>query len=170
MKGKDIRLYEHYLRPGYIFLSRESSVISTVLGSCVAVSLWNSKKKYGGMAHYLYPFASSAKEATAQYGNAAISYFVRMFLEDGSDRRNIEAQIFGGATLQRSPMCERIARENIKIARNVLKRLKIRVVSEDVGGALGRKILYNTFSNETVVYKTKRIRRGDWYPYISYRG
>jgi chemotaxis protein CheD len=115
MKEKDIRLYEYYLKPGYIFLNTEPSMISTVIASCVVVSLWDCRKKYGGMAHYLYPFTSSEDEATARYGNVAVS---------------------------------------------------IRIISEDVGGDIGRKLVYNTFSNEVVVYKVKKLRRSDWYPYV----
>lgn len=168
MKEKDIRLYEYYLKPGYIFINRESSVISTVLGSCVAVSLWDCKKSYGGMAHYLYPFAGSEEKTTARYGNVAIGCLLKMFLEAETDKKNIEAQIFGGAAPQRFAECERVAKENIGIARSILKRARIRIVSEDVGGVMGRKLLYNTFSNETIVYKAKKIRRDDWYPYVGY--
>ena len=52
MNEKDVRLYEYYLKPGYIFLNREPSIISTVVGSCVMVSLWDCKGRYGGAAHY----------------------------------------------------------------------------------------------------------------------
>lgn len=168
MKQKDIQLYEYYLKPGYIFLNREPSIISTALGSCVAVSLWDSKRNYGGMAHYLYPFTDSKEEATARFGNVAISCLIRMFLEE-TDRKNIEAQIFGGASLQQSSECEKIAGENIRIARSILKGFKIKVVSEDVGGDIGRKLVYNTFSNEAIVYRARNLRQNDWHPYIGDR-
>ncbi len=169
MKEKDIQLYEYYLKPGYIFLNTEPSMISTVIASCVAVSLWDSRKKHGGMAHYLYPFTSIEDEATARYGNVAISYLIRMFLKEDADKENIKAQIFGGASLQQSTECRKVAKENVSIARSVLERFKISIISEDVGGNLGRKLLYNTFTNETIVYKVKKLRGKDWYPYINDR-
>ena len=169
MKEKNIQLYEYYLKPGYIFLNTEPSIISTVIASCVAISLWDCRKKYGGMAHYLYPFTGSGDEATARYGNVAISYLIRTFLKEGTDKKNIKAQIFGGASLQQSTECREVAKENVRIARSVLERFKIRIISEDVGGDIGRKLVYNTFSNEVVVYKVKKLRRSDWYPYISDR-
>ncbi|MEA1867508.1 MAG: chemotaxis protein CheD [Thermodesulfobacteriota bacterium] len=149
-------------------MSRGSSIISTVLGSCVAVSLWESKKNYGGMVHYLYPTTIDKKRgATARYGDAAVSYLIKMFLEEeAADKKSIRAQIFGGASLQ-SVKCMEIAEENIGIARLVLERFNVKIVSEDVGGAVGRKLVYNTFSNEAVVYKTVKLRHGDWYPYIN---
>jgi chemotaxis protein CheD len=41
----------------------------------------------------------------------------------------------------------------------------IRVVSEDTGGEKGRKIVFNTGTNEVAVLKVDRLRKGDWYPY-----
>jgi chemotaxis protein CheD len=165
MGDRDIRFYEYYLKPGYIFLNREPSNISTVVGSCVAVSLWGCKGNYGGMAHYLYPFADNRDRATAKYGNVAINHLIKIFLDWDADRRDVGAQIFGGASLRHSTECEKIAQENIRVARCVLERSGIKIISEDVGGDMGRKVIYNTYSNEAIVYKTERLRGSDWYPY-----
>lgn len=164
MDEKGLLSNGYYLKPGYIFLSRNPAIISTVVGSCVAVALWDRTDGYGGMAHYLYPSPASKEQATAQYGNAAIQCLARMFDEEGTKRKNLRAQIFGGAALA-DPECRKIAKENIDVAREVLRRLRIRIVSEDVGGDMGRKIVYHTASNEAVVYKSGKLRRGDWYPY-----
>jgi chemotaxis protein CheD len=165
MSGSDIQLFEYYLQPGYIFLNEERSLISTVLGSSVAVSLWDQKKEYGGMANYLYPFVNHREQATAQYGNVAIRHLVKMFSEEGAKEKNIKAQIFGGAATE-SPECANVARENVSVARRILNKLKIEVISEDVGGNLGRKIVFNTFKNEAIVYKVSTLRDSDWYPYL----
>ena len=168
MKEKDVQLYEYYLKPGYIFLSSKPSIISAVIGSRVVVSLWDCNRKYGGVANYSYPFIDNKKEATAHYGNVAVSHLIRMFLKEKSNIKSIRAQIFGGASLRQSTECMEVARENVRIARSVLKRFKIGIISEDVGGEVGRKIVYNTFSNEAVVYKAEKLRQNDWYPYIGY--
>jgi len=102
------------------------------------------------------------------FGNVAVNCLIRMFLEE-TDKKNIEAQIFGGASLQQSTECREVATGNVRIARNVLERFKIKIISEDVGGDMGRKLIYNTFSNEAIVYRAKELRRSDWYPYISDR-
>ncbi|RZB34960.1 MAG: chemotaxis protein CheD [Desulfobacteraceae bacterium Eth-SRB1] len=80
--------------------------------------------------------------------------------------KNIKAQIFGGASLQHLSGCGEVAKENVSIARSVLRRFKISIISEDVRGNLGRKLLYNTSTNEAIVYKAKKLRRSDWYPYV----
>jgi chemotaxis protein CheD len=62
-----------------------------------------------------------------------------------------------------------IGKENIAMARQVLRRMGISIVSEDVGGELGRKIVFNTLTSDVAVLKTEGIRKSDWYPYHSDR-
>ncbi len=164
MVENGLKIEEYFLRPGFIFLSRTPIIISSVLGSAVAVSLWDEKSCLGGLAHYLYPLSVRKQEATAQYGDAAILHLSRMFREEGSAKSDIKAQIFGGAATDES-QCKRVAESNIATARRILGRLAIKIVSEDVGGDMGRKLVYNSNSNEAIVYKVKKLRGGDWYPY-----
>jgi chemotaxis protein CheD len=117
------------------------------------------------MAHFLYPFTGDRYRATAQYGNVAIKYLVTMFLDLGALEKNLRAQIFGGALMAPAD-CMRIAKENVQMARKILRSHRINIVSEDTGGNMGRKIVYNTQKNEAIVYKVNTLRQGDWYPYI----
>ncbi len=155
---------DYFLEPGYIFLATRPTVISGVLGSCVAVCLYDRKQKIGGMNHFRYPSTTDRNKATAIYGNVSTIALVRMMIEQGTHRRHIEAQIIGGA-YNRDLSTRDVGRENITVARRVLARERIRVVSEDVGGARGRKVVFNTAKNEVAVMKVDRLRTGDWYPY-----
>lgn len=154
----------YFLKRGYIFVPRRPTIISAVLGSCIAVCLFDTKHKIGGMNHFLYPQAPERRQATAQYGNAATLMLVRMMVENGSRRKHLQAQIFGGAH-NPGVSSHNIGRENIQAARNVLSRRRIQLVSEDVGGRIGRKIVFDTRSNEIAVLKVEKLRQSDWYPY-----
>ncbi|MCX5854691.1 MAG: chemotaxis protein CheD [Deltaproteobacteria bacterium] len=165
MSGRDHPLIDYHLPPGHIYVGHEPSLIWTVLGSCVAVSLWDSLKLIGGMVHFLYPLTADSRKSTAEYGNVAVRCLVKMFLDDGALEENLRAQIFGGA-ISDTADCAKIAQENLQMARMILKRHHIAVASEDTGGHMGRKIVYNTGSNETIVYKVNAIRQADWYPYV----
>lgn len=157
---------EYLLRPGYIYVPQSATMISTVLGSCVSVCLWDKKRGFGGVNHFLYPLTRDPARATARYGNVATKALIRIFLEEGSSLKHLEAQIFGGSALaESSPEAAQISRENIAIARHVLQRSKISIVSEDVGGNKGRKLVYNSYTNEVLVIRPENIRQSDWYPY-----
>ena len=153
-----------FLEPGHIYFSREPVVISTVLGTCVSVCLWDKEKNYGGMNHFFYPYEDRASMTTTVFGNVATFLLVKMFRKGGSKIEDIEAQIFGGAHPEASIQLE-IGRENVIQAKKVLKERKIKIVSEDVGGDRGRKIIFDTLAGHVAVVKVKKIRKRDWFPY-----
>jgi chemotaxis protein CheD len=154
----------YLLKPGYIYIAEPKTIMSTVLGSSVSVCLFDRKRKVAGMNHFRLPFTRDAQNATADYGNVATLTLIRMLVHDGSDARHLEAQVFGGAyNTEISP--KDIGRENVSVAKKVLLREKIRIVSEDIGGEKGRKIVFDPAKNETAVIKVDKLRKGDWFPY-----
>lgn len=155
---------EYYLRPGYIFVPEQPTTISTVLGSSVAVSLYDRRQKIGGMNHFLFPFTRAPEKTTAQYGNVAMQTLIKMMDFAGAPITKLEAQIFGGAYDPKRSDRD-IGKENLVTAKQVLARYRIKVVSEDIGGELGRKIVFNTNTCEIVVLKVDRLRESDWFPY-----
>ena len=117
---------------------------------------------------FQYPIITDRSKATAKYGNVSTIALVRMMEKDGSKKKYIEAQIIGGAYNQ-NISDKNIGRENINIALKVLNREKIIIVSKDEGGGRGRKVVFNTQTNELAVFKVDKLRDADWYPYISER-
>lgn len=158
----------YFLEPGYIYIAVEPTVISTVLGSCVSVSIYDRRRKVGGMNHFLYPTAEHDSEATAIFGDAATLNLIRMMIQDGSKRKDLEAQIIGGSYNSDISPTD-MGRRNIMTARRILTRQRVHVVSEDVGGTLGRKVVFHTTSNEVAILKVEKLRHSDWYPYEGHR-
>lgn len=120
------------------------------------------------MNHFRYPVTRDRKKATADYGNVATLALINMMTGSGSDPRHLEAQIIGGA---HNPdiSTEDVGRRNVWVTRKVLIKKRIRVVSEDIGGRRGRKVVFHTLSNEVGIFKVVNIRKSDWMPYLSDR-
>jgi chemotaxis protein CheD len=154
----------YLLEPGYIFVAAKKGVISSVLGSCVSVCLYDRKRKTGGMNHFQLPYVREKHLATARYGNVATLTLVRMMINEGSKRKNLEAQVFGGSH-NPEVSAKNVGKENVRVAKKILAREQVRIVSEDVGGEIGRKVVFNTDTNEIAVLKVDKLREGDWYPY-----
>jgi chemotaxis protein CheD len=164
----EIEPINYFLKPGFIYVSVEPAVISTVLGSSVAVIVYDRKRQTGGMNHFRYPLATNRAAATALYGNAAVGALVDLMISNGSKLKHLEAQILGGAyNPDVSP--QDVGRQSVGVARRILVRKGIRVVSEDSGGSKGRKVVMNSFNGEVAVVKVDRLRSGDWYPYEDQR-
>jgi chemotaxis protein CheD len=160
----EIEVFRYHLQPGYIFSSLEPALISTVVGSCVAVCLFDRRLQFGGMNHFLYSKVPWRGKTTAQYGDVALPALIRIMTHQGSRVQDLEAQLFGGAARSLDDHWD-MGLKNVKVARKILKKNGIPIVSEDVGGVKGRRLIYHTRTNETVVMKTHRLRRGDYYPY-----
>jgi len=152
------------LEPGYIYLPEKPTLVASSLGSCVVVSIFDSKQRIGGLAQYMLPATRDPNHYTTMYGNVSIITLIRMFIARGSKSRHLEAQIFGGAH-KRGSFSKNVGRENVMIARRILNRYGIRIVSEDIGGEKGRKIVFNSLTNEVAILKVNQIPSFQWYPY-----
>ncbi len=153
-------MQSHFLLPGTIFASQEESEITTILGSCVAVCLWDPITKVGGMNHYLLPLWNGEGLPTPKYGNVAIPKLLQKMKELGANMSTLQAKVFGGAAVlevvtQRSSILN-VGQRNIEIAFEELEKSKIKIVNYDVGGELGRKIVMFTTSFEI---RLKRINK-----------
>jgi chemotaxis protein CheD len=153
----------YYLKPGYVYVTQYPTVIATVLGSCVAVCLYDKRIRYGGMNHYLLPYKDKNDQPTTRYGDISLAVLYKLFLDYGSQPEDLVAQLVGGAFLAASKDSEQIALANVEVSRRFLKSKNIRIISEDIGGNLGRKLTFFTELNEMLVAKTERIRESDYY-------
>ena len=148
---------KYYLLPGALKFSRNPMEITTLLGSCVSVCLWDSNLKIGGMNHYMMPFWNGAGLASPKFGNIAIEKLIKSMLNLGSQRNDIVAKVFGGAAVLKSSECLfNIGERNINIQENILKQSGITVVAKSLGGDRGRKLIFNT---DTGVVKMKFIKK-----------
>lgn len=163
--NKALEVYRYHLEPGGVFACGEPAMVSAVLGTCVAVCLHDRRLKIGGMNHFLYPKTKVFGQPTHQYATVSIPSLIKKMQQQGCRLEDIEAQIFGGGELLGVFASGNIGEKNVKMARKILKKNGIRVVSEDVGGLKGRRLIFHTGTNEALVMKTHRIRRGDYYPY-----
>lgn len=132
----------HYLYPSNLFIGTDGEWVTTVLGSCISVCLFDQKLKIGGINHYMLPLWNGDGLATAKYGNIAIEKLVNEMEQRNSLRTNMVAKIFGGAN--QANFTARIGDRNVEMAREVLANLRIPIVAESVGGIKGRKIIFET--------------------------
>ena len=70
-KGSALPTGKQFLLPGQLHVAIEPTTISTILGSCVAICLWDMKKRIGGMNHYLLPEGDASTANRLRYGNIA---------------------------------------------------------------------------------------------------
>jgi chemotaxis protein CheD len=147
----------HYLMAGSLFVHPEPHRVTTVLGSCVSVCLWDSMRCIGGMNHYMLPFWNGEGLASPKYGNIAIAKLIERMLDLGAERRHLCAKVFGGGIVLNvvNPFMN-IGERNIHLAEDMLRQEGIAIVSADTGGNVGRKLIFNTATGMVLVKKLSR--------------
>ncbi|MFA7354935.1 MAG: chemotaxis protein CheD [Sulfurimonadaceae bacterium] len=153
----------NFIHVAQIHVDKGSMQISTVLGSCVAVCLYDKKLGIGGMNHYLLPFWNGNGLQSLKFGNISIPKLIEAMMEKGAKISNIEAKIFGGASINISSCSTAmmVGEKNILVAREILKEHKIKIVAEDVGGSDGRKIQFNLENGKVLLKYTAKTNFGD---------
>jgi chemotaxis protein CheD len=149
----------YYLYPANLFADRQPYKISTLLGSCVAVCLYDTRLKYGGMNHFMLPLWNGEGLASPKYGNVAITQLLTKMIQLGSRSETLVAKVFGGAAvLEMTNNSFAIGERNVEVAMQELGRLGIEVVAQSTGGVLGRKII---FDNQTGDVYQKYVKKSN---------
>lgn len=134
-----------FIFPGNLEVSKKPTQFTTILGSCVAVCLWDNKLKIGGINHFMLPLWNGEGLASPKYGNIAIDKLVKKMLWYGSSVENLEAKIFGGGNIIESPnSMYNIGERNIEMAYSKIEEYGIKLLNSSTGGSRGRKILMDT--------------------------
>jgi len=142
-------LKKHYLYPSALFAEKESYLVDTILGSCVAVCLFDTKLMIGGINHYMIPLWNGDGLASPKFGNIAIEKLIEKMLKNGANKVNIVSKVFGGANQMYSSM--NIGERNIDIAKEILAAHNIKILAENTGGLIGRKLKYNTGTGQVMM-------------------
>lgn len=148
-----------YLRPGEIYLAENPTVITTVLGSCISITMHARKIRAGAICHALLPEGESSS-GLYRYVDSSILNMIRMMGAFGVSRTALEVKMFGGADMlsANNNSGVKIGTRNIQVAREVLAAEGLTLAKEDVGGVLGRKILFHSHTGDVWL---KRLRKGE---------
>ena len=136
-------MYEKvFIHVGQICTAANPTEISTVLGSCVAVCLYDKLKQHSAMNHYLLPMWNGNGLQSPKFGNISIPKMIELMLKAGCTIGNIEAKLFGGANINFSNNEElMIGKRNVLTAKEILQDYRIKITAEDTGGGIGRRIM-----------------------------
>lgn len=149
------QLKTHNLPIGGIYVTMEEMIISTVLGSCVSICLYDKATRVSAMNHYMLPMAPPKIVCNelniGRYGDLSIPELFDRFQSAGGRLNCAVAKIFGGAHMLKALSFVDIPANNIAIAEAMIEKFRIQVVHKDVGGERGRKIIFETGMGRVLV-------------------
>lgn len=140
------------LRPGDFHFDYGQTRISTLLGSCVSITLWHPRKRIGGMCHYMMSERNRPPESSidGRYATEAFDLFLRHLELAGTRPSEYQAKLFGGANMfgneKQSGMD--IGTRNVEYGHRLLASRHIPLIAEHVGGNGRRKLHFDIWSGE----------------------
>ena len=148
-------LPRRYLKAGDLMICRTACEVTTVLGSCVAVTFFSAQLGLGGICHAMLPAPRHGDDDTAlrgegrwKYVSCALKELIECFTQPGISPAAVEVKIFGGGHLiARSSGREdgaNVGANNVALARRMLADAGFAISAGDVGGPHGRKVVFNT--------------------------
>jgi len=148
----------HFVKPGEIVLVHDGTLLISVVSVGVVVCIWENGGPMAAMAHFVEPRTDDVRRATGRFGNVSIPKLLQM-VSESTPSGKIEAQIFGGAI---PPRGFGMGEQNIAMARKILSTRNIPIVSEDIGGTKGRKLMFDTKTGHVATIRVHQLRDGDW--------
>lgn len=150
------KLPVEHLSIGECIFTSKNVFVSTVLGSCVSVTFFHPASNYAGMFHAMLPDGGFSKDKSipCNFADVAINSILARFKSKGVRVAELEVKLFGGANTfvqnENSKMRDilDVGKKNVESARRSLLEYGLCPKVENVLGAKGRKIIFNTSTGE----------------------
>lgn len=134
-----------HLNPGEIAFAGEGQRVTTLLGSCVALTVWHPQSAQGGMCHAMLPVRARASAlAPGCYVDEAVDLLLRAAARRVPVMR-MEYKLFGGGCLfgDEGPDGDSIGERNVKRLRELLAARGVKPVAEHCGGRGWRTLVFD---------------------------
>lgn len=169
MKTLEPVLPQVHLKPGELIFTREPTLVVTVLGSCITVTMFSAWPLCAGICHAMlsHPGRQEPGEKISgrfKYLSEAIPFMAAHFRNLGINATAIEVKMFGGGNVTphhpTDAQSERlIGNANIQTARKLLAAESLVLKATNVGGRFGRKLSFNTQTGQVMHKHLPRLHR-----------
>lgn len=152
------KLHVATIFPGELYVTKSHELITTLLGSCIAVCMRDRFNRVGGMNHFKLPKPDKnvASDQNANYGIYAMELLINEIIKSGGKREHLEASVYGGGNVASSIRSD-IGGKNLEFVCGFLKDEHIPVIHKDTGHASAQQVYYHPISgNINSVIKSEK--------------
>lgn len=153
----DDDVLEIFLQPGEFYFGEGRTRVRTLLGSCVAISVWHPRLKIGGLCHYMLPGRGGHhgmhRALDGRYADEAMLLFAREMRAAGTTPREYDAKLFGGGRMFANgcEVCRSgmdVPNRNVLRGRELVQQYGLRLKAEHLGGEGHRNLLFEIWSGD----------------------
>jgi len=151
-----------YLKPEELYFGRKPAIVKTVLGSCLSIAMFNARTRIGAICHAVLPYYAEGRSSDfySRYVDSSIIFLLKQYAKHNIDKSEIDIKIFGGSDMFKISGCinnESVGRQNILAAIETIKSQNLQVTASDVGGCMGRKVIFESNSGKVLMKMINRI-------------
>jgi chemotaxis protein CheD len=156
--------------PGEYYVTRESEVIVTVLGSCVSACIWDPAGRVGGMNHFMLPESGdrdvrgdqiAAATDGARYGSVAMEQLINALLKHGGCRERLRVKIVGGGRVLAG--ATDVGARNIAFVREFIRNENLTLVGEHLGSIFPRKVCFDPLNGRAQVQEIRSMPKATFF-------
>jgi len=147
---RDLERLARNVNPGGWAIESERP-LATLLGSCVAVSLWDPRLRVGGLNHFMLPkFEKSVNRDldVLLCGNYCMEALINGMLARGAQKKRLQGKAFGGGNVISSLAGVSIGQRNAEFACEWLAREGVPLLASDLMGPWSRKVILDPQTGE----------------------
>ena len=147
---------EIFLGPGDLYFGDRHTRIRTLLGSCVAVTLWHPRALLGGMCHYVVPSRPGRERAhdlEGRYADEALLMLLTEIRATATSPEEYEVKLFGGGSqfTDLPGQAMDVATRNVDTGLELLEYHGLKPTSMHLGGTGHRQVVLDVWSGDVWV-------------------
>lgn len=125
---------------GQAICAAEPNRLTTIVGSCVAVTLYAPRRRLGMLGHIVLPKSRGNGDNLAKFADTAIPYMISTLQSKGVLLSDLTAKVTGGAFMFGDSQFSRIGESNMQAAIEALASAGLSIAGRDAGGNSGRRV------------------------------
>lgn len=159
------QLIEIFLQPGDFYFGDRTTRIRTLLGSCVAITVWHPQLLIGGMCHYMLPSRETTPpgEFDGRYADEAMKLFLAEMKQNRTHPTAYVVKLFGGGNMFPSSSKttkDLVGDRNIEAGRALIQTHGMIGKAEDLGGIGHRNVIFDVWSGDVWVKRPQQPALG----------
>lgn len=146
-------IVEVFLQQGEVYCGDRHTRIRTVLGSCVAMTMWHPELQLGGMCHYMLPSRHQYGQngLNGKYADEALELMLGEIRQSGARAADFQIKLFGGGNMfPNAPRTgnDHVGAKNVQIGRQLLKKHGLPIHAEHLLGSGHRNLIFNAWNGD----------------------
>lgn len=148
-----------FLKPAELVIAEEPILVTTVLGSCISVTLFSPRLRAGAICHAVLP--SGEDQKTSKYVDQSVRYMLNYFRQRDIAPDELVAKLFGGSDMftqiNAKSKDRTVGAQNIRAALDSLSSSGLEPAALDIGGPQGRKLIFYSHTGEVFLKRVNKV-------------